>query len=88
MIVEDIRIAIIIGVAILPSALSMLASKLHRLHHAVWHTVRRVWNDLDDASKTKIRDLGWGVDRPPFTKDECSILGMVRAKTFSLCIGK
>jgi hypothetical protein len=63
------------GVAILQSALSMLASRLHRLQHAVWHTVRGVWNDLDDASKTKIRDLDWGVDRPPFTKDRVLDLG-------------
>jgi hypothetical protein len=59
----------VMGVAIMPSALSMLASKSHRLKHAVWHTIRAVWNDLDESSKTKIRDLGWGLDRPPFTKE-------------------
>ena len=58
------------GVAIIPSALSMLASKSHRLKHTVWHTLRGVWNEswMDEESKTKIRQLGWGVDRPPFTK--------------------
>ena len=59
----------VMGVAIIPRALSMLASKSHRLKHTVWHTARGEWNNLDDASKTKIRDLGWGIDRPPFTKD-------------------
>jgi hypothetical protein len=56
------------GVAIIPTALSMLASKSHRLKHAVWHTVRGEWNDLEETSKTKIHNLGWGVDRPPFTR--------------------
>ena len=59
------------GVAIIPNALSMLASRSHRLKHTVWHTIRGVWNDtwMDEGSKTKIRELGWGLDRPPFTKE-------------------
>ena len=65
----------ITGLAIIPSALSMLASKLHRLKHTVWHTARGEWNDLEEESKTKIRDLGWGIDRPPFTKDGVLDLG-------------
>ncbi len=50
------------GVAIIPSALSMLASKSHRLKHTVWHTLRGVWNEswMDEESKTEIRQLGWG----------------------------
>ena len=59
----------ITGVAIIPNALSMLASKSHRLKHTVWHTARGEWNDLEETSKTKIRDLGWGIDRPPFTNE-------------------
>jgi hypothetical protein len=47
----------------------MLASKSHRLKHPVWHTARREWNDLQEESKKKIHNLGWGVDRPPFTKE-------------------
>lgn len=56
------------GVKIIPNALSMLASKSHRLKHAVWHTLRRrgIWYILDEESKSKIRQLGWGLDRPPF----------------------
>jgi hypothetical protein len=59
------------GVAIIPSALSMLASKSHRLIHAVWHTIRArgIWYRLNDENKTKIRSLGWGVDRPPFDQN-------------------
>jgi hypothetical protein len=63
------------GMEIIPSALSMIASKSHRLKHAVWHTLRgisngvAVWYNLDEPSKTKIRELGWGLDRPPFTKE-------------------
>ena len=58
----------IVGVGLIPNALSMLASRSHRLKHTVWHTARGEWNDLEQESKTKIHDLGWGIDRPPFTK--------------------
>jgi hypothetical protein len=59
------------GVAIIPSALSMLASKSHRLMHTVWHSIRGrgIWYRLDEESKTKIRNLGWGLDRPPFDQN-------------------
>jgi hypothetical protein len=59
------------GVKIIPNALSMLASKLHRLKHTVWHTIRRrrIWYILNEESKTKIRQLGWGLDRPPFDEN-------------------
>jgi hypothetical protein len=62
-------------VAILPNALSMLASKSHRLTHTVWHTARGEWNNLEEGSKTKIRHLGWGIDRPPFTAGGALDLG-------------
>lgn len=72
-------------IAIIPSALEMVASKSHRLIHAVWHTLRGridlpdpnpdnppkfayVWYILDEQSKSKIRELGWYLERPPFTK--------------------
>lgn len=68
-------------VAIIPSALEMISSKSHRLIHAVWHTLRgrmrlpdnsgrivTTWYILDDPSKDKIRELGWYLDRPPFTQ--------------------
>jgi hypothetical protein len=60
------------GVSIIPTALSMLASKSHRLKHAVWHTirVRGIWYGLDEKSKIEIRNLGWGLDRPPFDENE------------------
>jgi hypothetical protein len=68
------------GVALIPSALKMVSSKSHRLKHAVWHTLRGriespensrnmvlTWYNLDVSSKEKIRQLGWYLDRPPFT---------------------
>jgi hypothetical protein len=60
------------GVSIIPSALSMIASKSHRLKHAVWHTLRLrgIWYELDEESKSEIRNLGWGLDRPPFNENE------------------
>jgi hypothetical protein len=59
------------GVSIIPNALAMLASKSHRLKHAVWHTirVRGIWYGLDEKSKAEIRNLGWGLDRPPFNEN-------------------
>jgi hypothetical protein len=62
------------AVAIIPSALSMVASKSHRLKHMTWHALRGVWNDLDETSKMKIQDLGWGLERPPFNKDGMLVL--------------
>ncbi len=74
-------------VAIIPTALKMVSSKSHRLIHAVWHTLRgrlrvpdgsgkivTTWYILDDQSKNKIRELGWFLERPPFTKDASLIL--------------
>jgi hypothetical protein len=77
----------ILSIAIIPSALEMIASKSHRLIHAVWHTLRgrirvpdnsgrivTTWYILDDSSKNKIRELGWFLDRPPFTETGSLIL--------------
>ncbi|CAN5268436.1 hypothetical protein BH10PLA2_BH10PLA2_11690 [soil metagenome] len=42
-----------------PPVLAMLASKEHRLHHAVWHGTRNAWLTLSDEKKEQIRQLGW-----------------------------
>lgn len=56
------------GLALLPDAVTMLASRVHRLRHAVWHTVRGEWWDpLNDSDRSEITDRGWGFSRPPFT---------------------
>lgn len=59
------------GIAIIPTAISMIASRSHRLKHTVWHTLRLsgLWDNLDEESKDKIRNLGWGLERPPFIND-------------------
>ncbi|MGX7743980.1 hypothetical protein [Rhodopseudomonas parapalustris] len=54
------------GVALLPSTLTMLASKWHRLWHATWHTVRGAWWDLQPETRKAIDGYGWGLARPPF----------------------
>lgn len=46
-------------IPLLPDARAMLASEEHRLHHAVWHSVRGMWFDLPQAKKQAIRALGW-----------------------------
>lgn len=47
--------------------LSMLASRHHRLHHLVWHTLRNSWADdtaITPAMKAEIKNLGWEPPRP------------------------
>jgi hypothetical protein len=56
-------------IKIIPQALAMLSSRSHRLKHAVWHTLRTqgLWDiRLKESDQIRIRDLGWGLDRPPF----------------------
>jgi hypothetical protein len=56
------------GLALLPDVVTMLASRVHRLRHATWHTVRGLWwSPLDDDDRKQISDRGWGFARPPFT---------------------
>jgi len=47
--------------------LSMLASRHHRLHHLVWHTLRNSWasdDAISPAVKKEISQLGWEPPRP------------------------
>ena len=77
------------GVSIISSALSMIASKSHRLKHAVWHALRLrgIWYPLDDESKSEIHNLGWGLERP-IMRITNLIGAMEQAKIFCLCIGR
>ncbi|HEX2298490.1 MAG TPA: hypothetical protein VHH34_08245 [Pseudonocardiaceae bacterium] len=56
------------GVALIPAAVKMLASRRHRLQHAVWHTVRTQWHALknDANAVAEIDKRGWWPQRPPF----------------------
>jgi hypothetical protein len=56
------------GVALIPEAIEMLASRSHRLQHAVWHTVRTQWHALkgDANAVAEIEERGWWPKRPPF----------------------
>jgi hypothetical protein len=56
------------GVALIPEAINMLASRRHRLQHAVWHTVRTQWHALkgDTNAVAEIDRRGWWPKRPPF----------------------
>lgn len=56
------------GVALIPEALDMLANETHRLRHTVWHTVRAAWTspEMSDKGRQDLRDIGWGIDDPPF----------------------
>ncbi len=63
------------GVGLLPSALEMLGSEYHRLHHTVWHTLRGDWPGLRDEVREQIGALGWYLDRPPLTANNALVLG-------------
>jgi hypothetical protein len=56
------------GVALIPQARRMLASRSHRLQHALWHTVRALWDELNanPAAVAEIQQRGWWLTRPPF----------------------
>jgi hypothetical protein len=56
------------GAALIPEAIAMLASRRHRLQHAVWHTVRGQWHALgaDQSVVQEIDRRGWWPTRPPF----------------------
>jgi len=60
------------GVALIPDAIDMLASRHHRLRHTVWHTLRSDWfsTAMTDNDRDYIRSLGWGLDDPPFTPNQ------------------
>jgi hypothetical protein len=48
-------------------ALSILASRHHRLHHLIWHTLRNSWTDeaaITPPMKAEIEKLGWAPPRP------------------------
>jgi hypothetical protein len=65
------------GVALIPEAIDMLASRSHRLQHAVWHTVRTRWHVLkrDASAVAEIEERGWWPQRPPFLETGALDLG-------------
>jgi hypothetical protein len=56
------------GVALIPEAIDMLASRHHRLRHTVWHTLRADWfaSKMTDNDRDYLKSLRWGLDDPPF----------------------
>src|SRR5947207_364653 len=48
-------------IALPASVRAMLASRSHRLHHHLWHSVRNAWNspDLTPEVRQRIIDAGW-----------------------------
>ena len=56
------------GVALIPEAIDMLASRHHRLRHTVWHTLRADWfgPKMTDNDRDYLKSFRWGLDDPPF----------------------
>lgn len=42
----------------------LMASRVHRLHHYLWHEVRNKWLVYDALTREAIRELGWEPPRP------------------------
>lgn len=59
------------GVALIPEAITMLADRVHRLRHTVWHTLRGNWHSdkMTDADRDRLKKLGWELKDPPFRAD-------------------
>jgi hypothetical protein len=49
----------------LPSqVVELMAQRPWRMHHYVWHSVRKSWQRFPEATKSALRDLGWEPPRP------------------------
>ena len=61
------------GRTLIPEAVTMLASREHRLRHTVWHTLRDPsywWHERTTSEDRKyFKDRGWSFDDPPFRRD-------------------
>ena len=59
------------GIALIPEAVTMLADRIHRLRHTVWHTFRGDWysEKMTDADRDRLKKLGWHLADPPFRSD-------------------
>jgi len=63
----------------------MLASRHHRLHHFVWHTLRNNWLDdetITPQQKQKIGDLGWAPPRPALSAAGDPLFGNASGEDF------
>lgn len=59
------------GVALIPAVVAMLAERVHRLRHTVWHTLRGDWysDKMTDADRARLMKLGWNLADPPSRPD-------------------
>ena len=57
----------VLGVALIPEAITMLSDRVHRLRHTVWHTVRGDWysDNMTAADRDRLKQLGWNLADPP-----------------------
>lgn len=46
------------------SVAELFASRMHRLHHALWHGLRDSWDTLSEIQKTDITAFKWNPPRP------------------------
>ncbi|QHT65337.1 hypothetical protein GXP67_00935 [Rhodocytophaga rosea] len=71
------------SIPLLESVTHLFASRMHRLHHALWHGLRDEWDKLSESKKKEIENLNWVPPRPalkhlrggwmPYTKNGSGI---------------
>jgi hypothetical protein len=65
-------------IPIAPPVLAILASRHHRLHHLVWHTVRNSWKDestIPIEKQKEIEKRGWAPPRPVLSEKGDPLFG-------------
>jgi hypothetical protein len=59
-----------------------MARRDYRMHHLLWHEIRRYWMQYPKDVQDKIRQLGWEPPRPARDENEAPILNNVAGQDF------
>ena len=65
-----------------PEVVTLMASRQMRKHHFMWHATRNNWNQIDDATKQTLTDMGWLVARPATYENGTNILDNFSGEDF------
>lgn len=57
-------------IPVLPhDVISIMSSRMMRVHHYLWHTTRNMWLRYDEPTKNELSSLGWEPPRPSQDKN-------------------
>ena len=65
-----------------PQAVTVLAQRVFRMHHFLWHELRDQWSFYSDDTKGKIRKLGWEPPRPAIDEHNVEIVSNKSGEDF------